>query len=41
MPADLPPRWTGNRPTAAKTFYDIVRLRVGRIKLWLGRMLKR
>jgi hypothetical protein len=41
MPTELPPRWTGKRPPTTKTFYQIVRLRVGRLTLWLGRMLKR
>jgi len=41
MPTELPPRWTGKRPAARQTFYEIVRLRVGRFTSWLGKILKR
>lgn len=40
MPTELPPRWTG-KPPATQTLYETLKFRVGRLSLWLGRMLKR
>jgi hypothetical protein len=41
MPTELLLRWTGKPPLATPTFYETLKLEVGRLASWLARALSR